>query len=826
MSNPQQSQLTEAGLEFRYRIELSWQFSNINFLGLPYVNNQQHTHLGNIYVPLTFHLSAGKVTERIPLASILEQTPLVILGDPGSGKTMLSQLLAFVFSTEGGEAWAKPFGIQRLPIVMTLREYDDIGLWKSIDDMLTAHIAKLTIACKQEVSEDLLKAMLIKGFEQGKIVLIWDGIDEIGQDTRVKLREFFKNHLAKKYMGTVNGETTDKNLIILTSRFNGYSEVSYDEFEMPTYVINGFDDSDMLRFLNKWYQARETDVEYREQEKKRITQALHNDAHLKSLASSPFLLSMIVSVARISNGLPVDKVDLYEKIFDAYLVDIQRRRGFKVFDRPKALKLWLAELAWEMCKQGLSKAHDGIFLINENDALAIPTSEGFNAKEFLDYARIFSGLLVESREGIYSFAHPSFLEYLAAWKLRSFLYDFKKLVDECKSLVIDDRFHDLLIMLFALLYEFNINNRLFEELNFIDAKHSVNLAVFFAKLVSSNDHGLNEENNKKATKFVLTQLIAFCEKQTSNHEHGLTEINKGQMTEFVLKQCCKEFDKAIVEYLSQFVQKEFFEQWFNSSDRDSDFSLANTDFLVTAFYLCPVKENLVIKISKLVDEDKAIDKTNKAYMKSSIETLYGYQNKDFFLQRADALCFFLKALSFLKQISEQRLSKINIQKELAPRLAVIAKLFADIYSVQIEMNNFRIDDTPNVADVKADKRALEMIMFNLIDNAIKYSGYSSDNKSDTTTVCQCAIKVSEENKNIVIEVEDHGIGIDQEDEESIFIEGYRSESALRCRAPGIKFIYVDLYFCRELARKMGGNLQLTHNKQPTIFKLTLPKYIG
>lgn len=797
MSNPPQTQLTEAGLEFRYRIELSWQFSNINFLGLPYPSNQQQTHLGNIFVPLTFHLSADKVTERIPLASILEQTPLVILGDPGSGKTMLSQLLAFVFSTEGGEAWAKPFGIQRLPIVMTLREYEDICRWESLDDMLTAHIEKLTIACKQEVSEDLLKAMLIKGFEQGKIILIWDGIDEINHDARVKLRDFFRSHLANKYLSAVNGDGSDKNLIILTSRFNGYSEVSYDEFEMPTYVINGFDDDDMLRFLNKWYQTRETDAEYREQEKKRITQALHSDAHLKSLASSPFLLSMIVSVARISNGLPVDKVDLYEKIFDAYLVDIQRRRGFEVFKQPKALKRWLSELAWEMCaralpkENALEKTDTSIFRISYEQAIELAADDNIDVNNYLEYVCRYSGLLVESKDKHYSFAHPSFLEYLAALKLRSLMGDFNELTELCQKLLIDERFHDLLAMLFILLYEFYINDRLFQILlNNVERENSGKAGVFFAKLINQADHGLNQENKKKAVEFALTE-------------------------------CCKQINKATIESLSQLVNKSIIEQWFDEQDSDVDI-----DFLITAFILSSESlKKWYDKIILWIDNNPIMDNTNKSYAKTTVSVLYATRDKPEFVNKAFGYGYLLKLADFENEAirPEPTVSIVNIKQEIIPELIRAIPIFAELYSVRLNKADcFEIESD---IFIKSDKKILKIILLNLIDNIIKYSTYPNNNES-TSIECQCNIKIYTENESIAIMTEDYGIGIDEGDEEKIFTQGYRSESALRCHPPVIKFIYVDLYFCRELARKMGGDLQLINNNRPTIFKLTLPKYAG
>ena len=776
---------------FNYRIELSWQYKIYSFLG-PYGGSNDTARLGSIYVPLTFHLLKGNVEERIQLGDIIAHHPhLVLLGNPGSGKSMLSQVLAYAFSKEGGEPWTRNLGVNRMPILITLREYDT-RTWNTIDNMLDDYIKKLSIRSRDDVSVSWLKQCL----EQGKALLIWDGIDEIGNpETRKKLRVFFEREIVKKgYLDKPHQSNEKKNVIVLTSRLNGYNEVSFEEFGLQEFVINGFDQEEIDRFITKWYEAWEPDLQKRKLDERNMRLEIRQ-RNLRSLAASPFLLSMIVSVARISKGgIPIDRADLYDKIFDAYLVDIKSILGFKIFENPKEIKKWLSELAWKMRKQIEPKK--GIFMVSKQDVLETPAPSRFNSTEFLNYVSGRSGLLVEHSTGTFCFAHPSFLEYLAAWNLRKLLANFDELVTECKELIKEPGFHDLLGMLFALLDEFNVNDKLFALL--YEARHNSEkvVAPFFAKLASNSDNGLSNENKKLAI-------------------------------EFALKECCNQIDKSIIESLSQITQKKIIIDWFNLPENTEQIALNKIDFLITAIFLHPKKIG-VEKMSCLIDNDKTIDETNKAYIRTTAKTIYLAKNSDYFVERVPALCFLLKQSPLLESINKKGFDmvKTDIEKDIIPELVDITRILCELYAVKLENNDFyRINESLTSTMVMADKNALEIILFNLMENAIKYHGYLM-NPNLAKNICKCNLSIYEENGKIILQVEDYGIGIDAGEEEKIFTPQYHSEPAMRCRAPGIKYIYSDLYFCRKLAQDMGGNLELIKNSQPTTFKLSLPKCIN
>ena len=67
--------------------------------------------------------------------------------------------------------------------------------------------------------------------------------------------------------------------------------------------------------------------------------------------------------------------------------------------------------------------------------------------------------------------------------------------------------------------------------------------------------------------------------------------------------------------------------------------------------------------------------------------------------------------------------------------------------------------------VYADKRKIQQVLYNLIDNAIKFS----ENESSIT------IEVSVKNEKVYISVKDHGIGIPRKDLNKIWERFYKSD---------------------------------------------------
>ena len=118
------------------------------------------------------------------------------------------------------------------------------------------------------------------------------------------------------------------------------------------------------------------------------------------------------------------------------------------------------------------------------------------------------------------------------------------------------------------------------------------------------------------------------------------------------------------------------------------------------------------------------------------------------------------------------------------------------------------DDADVGLPVMADVMRLEIIIGNLLDNAIKYSPEGGP----------VLVRLSSAGERALLSVIDHGIGIDPQDMDRLFVRF--SRLAPRGDVPGTG---LGLYLARELARLHGGDIAATSTPgQGSEFTLGLP----
>ena len=119
-------------------------------------------------------------------------------------------------------------------------------------------------------------------------------------------------------------------------------------------------------------------------------------------------------------------------------------------------------------------------------------------------------------------------------------------------------------------------------------------------------------------------------------------------------------------------------------------------------------------------------------------------------------------------------------------------------------------DVPHKSHLVGDNRMIQRMLSNLLDNAIKY----------TPSGGAVTVSVSEnDERNVVIAVEDTGIGISPNDLPRIFERFYRCDES-RSR-PGIG---LGLSLARAIARAHGGDITVTSRlNEGSTFAVTLPK---
>ena len=135
------------------------------------------------------------------------------------------------------------------------------------------------------------------------------------------------------------------------------------------------------------------------------------------------------------------------------------------------------------------------------------------------------------------------------------------------------------------------------------------------------------------------------------------------------------------------------------------------------------------------------------------------------------------------------------------------EVILDYYDI-LERERFEVEilikDEPVFAC--ADTEALKRILKNLIDNAIKHGGGGK----------YLAISLKKTPEGVVIEITDHGKGIEKRHQERIFIRNYATG---KTSGSGL-----GLTIARSLALQMGAEIQVTSvPEQKTVFSLHLKK---
>jgi signal transduction histidine kinase len=120
-----------------------------------------------------------------------------------------------------------------------------------------------------------------------------------------------------------------------------------------------------------------------------------------------------------------------------------------------------------------------------------------------------------------------------------------------------------------------------------------------------------------------------------------------------------------------------------------------------------------------------------------------------------------------------------------------------------------LDIDPGVGAAIGDRDRIQQVVFNLLDNAVKYGGATG-----------VAVRIGAEDGAICIDVTDRGPGIGLADQERIFEKFYRADPQLAQAPAGTG---LGLYISRELITRMGGTLRVTSDPgEGATFAVRLP----
>lgn len=486
-----------AAQEQGYLAQLIARTELLEFVGVPDPRQNAAIKLEDIFVPLgaeeeielnppkieppkeTDHELVRSIKERVrQIAKSLEGLPrktmrrvtmeealrthmhLMILGDPGAGKSTFLRYLTLVSARAvlngTGAIHESPLREKRFPILIPLRRFAASN----------QSLVEFFYSCaNQTLQIQLSRGFFERALENGRCLVCLDGLDEVvASEQRVMVRDAVAA-LATRY---------PHNRFIVTSRIVGYEGAPLDRRMFAHHTILPFTESEIESFVHKWYAARERDSQRAKSQAEHLFNTIKVNDRLRVLAENPLMLTIIALVHRIEAELPNERVKLYDKCTEALLATWEGVKGLQLSERERErpyyknrrrllekLALWMHTLSQEEGRQAEVKRGDlelkltGLLL--EDDKLALSRDAArAEAQAFIELAKSRTGVLVERGDGIYSFIHLTFQEYFAACDLEArYVYDLERLWKQIQPRLYDPHWQEIILLLLGRLNKYD-----------------------------------------------------------------------------------------------------------------------------------------------------------------------------------------------------------------------------------------------------------------------------------------------------------------------------------------------------------------------------------
>lgn len=368
-------------------------------------------------------LSALEATVRNPR--------LVLLGEPGAGKSTYLNFLAYCLATRflnskdtEGHLLPEWPETDTLPILVTLREFartlpkqsggnpEPRRLWDFIIEELDAqNLSFVSVPLRQALKE-------------GKTLIMLDGLDEVAREHLKLVRDtvmaFDRRYPSNRY--------------IVTSRTLSYSLDPSDlRLPWPTFELAPLDVEKVDRFIETWFTTLARVGTVRPEEIASLARRLQNALRrpdLRQMATNPLLLTVMALLHTHKGRLPDSRVLLYEDIADILLWRWEMVKAGKD-DEVLSLRQLLMEanrtevdlkrLLWQLAFEAQTQT-SGEYTGNAGDvsevkllkSLATLNDNNYTwAQRVAETVRLRTGLLLERTSGTFTFTSRSLQEYFA-----------------------------------------------------------------------------------------------------------------------------------------------------------------------------------------------------------------------------------------------------------------------------------------------------------------------------------------------------------------------------------------------------------------------------
>jgi formylglycine-generating enzyme required for sulfatase activity len=356
------------------------------------------------------------VSEVFRKARDIGERGVLILGDPGAGKTTAVRQLCWSVLNDPDPATRFGLSPGVVPVLLRLRDLapDKTGdLWSFIRDSVR--------------SENVDEALANPGPDLKRrtgVLWIFDGLDEV-------VSEAARERVAGWIVDLLKDRPDDYALV--TCRFSGYQGPIDLGPRFCTFHVQPLDETQVRSFVECWHRA----VMQRLHGKGAKADAVAQDSvtalmgllgqqdyrigRLRELPANPLLLTILCLVHHEERNLPSRRADLYAHcvrvLVEDWRKEMRQKQGVAPRD-PQSAEDVLGAIAWWLHSED-KRTSDAVTSLGK---VALPMLEslspsaglGKDGAKFVQEMRDQSGIVVMHGPGRCGFLHQTFQEYLAA----------------------------------------------------------------------------------------------------------------------------------------------------------------------------------------------------------------------------------------------------------------------------------------------------------------------------------------------------------------------------------------------------------------------------
>ncbi|MGW2050957.1 NACHT domain-containing protein [Streptomyces sp. NPDC001858] len=352
---------------------------------------------------------------------------LVLLGDPGAGKSTLSRYLALALAGGLEEVPAELKDLVEagtVPVVVELRHLADGERWRgrTVEDFWGEFDATERMGLPRDAFECLLERA------PRPVLVVFDGLDEIFDPAR-------RAEVARQVAAFA--EVHEHVRVILTSRVVGFAPGVFAAADFSQAKLEDLPRRQIESFIRRWYTAAHpADPGEAARLSERLISAVWGFASVAELAGNPLLLTILASIG-LGATIPRDRREVYRHAVD--VLTGRWDRDAKHLSLPRQahpdvaaaideldsglLQELLERLARHL--QASAGSAEGSTLIARTDLTTMIAEYVIDMNYPPHVGRIVAHAMVERLHhrafllhpygaGMYGFVHRTFLEYLAA----------------------------------------------------------------------------------------------------------------------------------------------------------------------------------------------------------------------------------------------------------------------------------------------------------------------------------------------------------------------------------------------------------------------------